>query len=97
MRHAFVVVPVFALSFVLSNSFTAVAQLRAPVQWAQAQSSDAINDQGDNAYDRKDYTEAMRLYRQAAAMGNATAEANVGFLYAKGYGVQQDYAQSVHW
>jgi len=97
MRRAFVVVPVFALSFVLSSSFTAVAQLRAPVQWAQAQSSDAINDQGDNAYDRKDYTEAMRLYRQAAAMGNATAEANVGFLYAKGYGVQQDYAQSVHW
>ena len=97
MRHTFVAVPAFALLFILGGSVTAAAQSRAPVQWAQAQSSDAINAQGDNAYDRKDYAEAMRLYRQAAAMGNATAEANVGFLYAKGYGVPQDYAQSVHW
>ncbi|MDE1904171.1 MAG: sel1 repeat family protein [Alphaproteobacteria bacterium] len=97
MRHAFVAVPVFALLLALNSGSTAAAQSHPPVQWAQAQSSDAINQQGDNAYDRKDYAEAMRLYRQAAAMGNATAEANVGFLYAKGYGVPQDYAQSVHW
>lgn len=97
MRHAVVAVPVFALLFVLGGSHTVAARSRAPVQWAQAQSSDTINAQGDNAYDRKDYAEAMRLYRQAAAMGNATAEANIGFLYAKGYGVPQDYAQSVHW
>ena len=97
MRRAFVAVPVFALLFVLSSSLTVAAQSPAPVRWAQAQSSDAINQQGDNAYDRKNYAEAMRLYRQAASMGNATAEANIGFLYAKGYGVPQDYAQSVHW
>lgn len=97
MRYAFVAVLAFALSCFLSSSFTTAAQSRASVQWAQAQSSDAINQQGDNAYDRKDYAEAMRLYRQAAAIGNATAEANIGFLYAKGYGVSQDYAQSVHW
>jgi len=96
MRHAFVAVPVLALLFFLGADVTAAAQSRAPVQWAQAQSSDAINAQGDTAYERKDYTEAMRLYRQAAAMGNATAEANVGFLYAKGFGVPQDYAASVH-
>ena len=96
MRHAFIAVPVFALLCVLS-SFSATVQSRAPAQWAQAQSSDDINQQGDNAYDRKDYVEAMRLYRQAATMGNALADANIGFLYAKGYGVPQDYAQSVHW
>ena len=97
MRHAFVAVPVFALLCALSSGSTAAAQSHTPVKWTQAQSSDAINQQGDNAYDRKDYAEAMRLYRQAAAMGNVTAEANIGFLYAKGYGVPQDYAQSVHW
>lgn len=97
MHHVFVAVPVFVLLVVLGGSSIATAQLRAPAQWVQAQSSDTINAQGDNAYDRKDYAEAMRLYRQAASMGNATAEANMGFLYAKGYGVPQDYAQSVHW
>lgn len=97
MRHAFVAVPVLALLFVLSSSFTAVAQSRAPVQWAQAVSPEDANRRGDDAYDRKDYVEAMRWYRQSAAQGYALGEANIGFLYAKGYGVPQDFKEAVHW
>lgn len=74
-----------------------VAQSRAPTQLAQAVSGEEANRRGDAAYDRKDYAEAMRWYRIAANEGYALGEANIGFLYAKGFGVQQDFKESVRW
>ena len=35
--------------------------------------------------------------KQAAAQGNAEAQNNLGFLYAKGSGVPQDYVQAAKW
>ena len=43
----------------------------------------------------KDYAEAARLYRLAAAQGHATAQSNLGFMFYKGQGVAQDHAEAV--
>jgi TPR repeat protein len=75
----------------------ASAQSGTPLLLVQAISPADANRQGDDAYERKDYAEAMRWYRQAADQGYALGQANVGFLYAKGLGVSQDSAAAVHW
>jgi len=97
MHRSFIAAPAVAVLLALSAGDSAAAQTYVPDQLAQALSPHDANQRGDEAYDHKNYAEAMRWYRQASAQGYAVAEANIGFLYAKGYGVPQDYAQSVHW
>jgi TPR repeat protein len=46
---------------------------------------------------RKDYTEARRLYDQAAAAGYAMAMNNIGGMYEGGDGVARNYAESARW
>lgn len=46
---------------------------------------------------RKNYTEAVRWYRMAAAQGNADAMNNLGVSYSSGLGVRQDFAEAVRW
>ncbi|BCK87356.1 hypothetical protein MIZ01_1134 [Sideroxyarcus emersonii] len=53
--------------------------------------------QGDLYYRQKDYSSAIKLYRESANLGNAVAQAALGFMYANGLGVPQDYMQAVHW
>ena len=48
----------------------------------------------DNA---QDYHEAVRWYRKAAEQGDASAQTNLGFMYAEGHGVAQNYAEAVRW
>lgn len=43
------------------------------------------------------YREAERWFRLAADQGDATAQANLGFLYANGYGLPRDYVQAYFW
>jgi TPR repeat protein len=50
-----------------------------------------------SAYGRSDYATAMRLFRRLADQGNADAQANLGFMYQNGQGVQQDDKQAVVW
>lgn len=45
----------------------------------------------------QNYGEAMRLFRQAADLGNAGAMRNVGLMYDAGQGVTTDYAEAVRW
>jgi TPR repeat protein len=45
----------------------------------------------------KDYIEAVRWYRLAAAQGNAYAQNNLGWMIANGEGVAQDKAEAVRW
>lgn len=45
--------------------------------------------------ERQDYYEAVRLYRQAADLGHASAKVNLGYAYENGHGVQRDYHESV--
>jgi TPR repeat protein len=52
---------------------------------------------GNQAYERKDYAQAMRWYRVAADQGNAQAQSNIGILYEHGLGVAQDSAEARAW
>ena len=52
---------------------------------------------GSAAYDRGDYTTALRLWRPLAHQGDAPAQYKLGIMYAQGKGVPQDYAEAVIW
>lgn len=49
------------------------------------------------AYERGDYTQAARLFRPFAEQGVASAQFNLGAMYAKGQGVPQDYQAALKW
>ncbi len=49
------------------------------------------------AYQNKNYHKALVLYLPLAEQGNATAQYNLGRMYAKGEGVSQDKGQAVLW
>src|SRR5262245_23346172 len=49
------------------------------------------------AYDRGDYVQAMRLFRQLADKGHQWAQRRVGSMYAEGKGVAQDYQEALKW
>ena len=59
--------------------------------------ADDIFRYGKAADGRRDYTEALALYRKAAEAGNAGAMAGLGGMYAMGHGVARDDAQAVAW
>ena len=52
-----------------------------------------------DAYKRKDYKTAYKLFLPLAEQGNAFAQAqfNLGAMYFKGDGVPQDYKEAVKW
>jgi TonB family protein len=52
---------------------------------------------GNDYLAKKDYASAMTWFRKAAEKGNGAAENNVGWLYEKGWGVNQDYAEAFKW
>ena len=52
---------------------------------------------GEAAYQRRDYETAVRLWRLAGDEGNVYAQFNLGLLYSSGQGVPQDYAQALMW
>ncbi len=52
---------------------------------------------GLDAFDRGDHHTAMKEWRPLAERGNEAAQASLGFMYAKGQGVAQDYQEAVRW
>jgi TPR repeat protein len=52
---------------------------------------------GMNAYDRADYSTALRMWRSLADQGNPAAQSNLALMYAKGQGVPKDYVQAYMW
>ena len=52
---------------------------------------------GLDAYDRKDFKTAYKLWLPLAEQGNAKAQINLGFMYANGLGVLQDYKEAAKW
>jgi TPR repeat protein len=52
---------------------------------------------GADAYDRGDYATALREWRPLVEQGDATAQYNLGLLYANGQGMPQDDAQAGKW
>ena len=52
---------------------------------------------GEDAYNRGDFTTALREWRPLAERGEALAQYNLGLLYRKGRGVPQDDVQARQW
>jgi TPR repeat protein len=52
---------------------------------------------GLDAYDRKDYQEAVKWFRLSAEQGDANAQSNLGKVYHNGQGVPQDYVLAHMW
>ena len=45
----------------------------------------------------QDNSAAVKLYRQAAALGDADAQNMLGTMYENGWALQQDYVKAVWW
>ena len=54
-------------------------------------------DEAVAAYERGDYTAAIRGFRKAAEQGNAVGQVNLGHAYAEGRGAPQDYQEALKW
>ena len=52
---------------------------------------------GEDAYKRGDYKEAVKWYGLSAKQGFAKAQNNLGVMYDRGQGVAQDYVQAHKW
>jgi uncharacterized protein len=52
---------------------------------------------GMDAEKRKDYKEALRLYRLSAEQGNPFGQHGLGQMYNLGRGVPQDYKEALKW
>ncbi len=53
-------------------------------------------DKGLRAEKAGDYPQALKWYRMVADEG-ASAECNIGTMYAQGYGVTQNYQEAMRW
>ena len=71
----------FILTFLLLISYSAFADF----------------DRGLAAYERGDYATAYREFRADAEQGHATAQHNLGVMYANGQGVTKNDAEAVRW
>ena len=54
-------------------------------------------EKGLNAYEKEDYSTALREWTPLAEQGDALAQYNLGLMYDKGQGVPQDYKTAVKW
>ena len=54
-------------------------------------------DDASAAYERGDYVQAMKLFRQLAEQGRQWAQRRLGSMYAEGKGAPQDYQEAVKW
>ncbi len=52
---------------------------------------------GVDAFKRKDYKTAYKLFLPLAEQGDADAQYMLGFMYLRGDGVPQDYQEAVKW
>jgi len=78
----------------LGGKFTYLTQRR-PIKTAQ---SDCEIRGGEYvAYDRADYSTALRIWLPLAQAGDASAQTYVGEIYEKGLGLTADYEAAAHW
>jgi uncharacterized protein len=54
-------------------------------------------DDAGAAYERGDYVQAIKLFRQLAEQGHQWAQRRLGSMYAEGKGVPQDYQEALKW
>src|SRR5215510_411177 len=54
-------------------------------------------DDASAAYQRGDYVQAIKLFRQLAEQGHQWAQRRLGLIYAEGKGVPQDHQEAIKW
>jgi TPR repeat protein len=59
-------------------------------------SVDPLED-GVAAYQRGDFSTALRLFQPLAERGDASAQCNIGVMYEQGRGVAQNYREAMRW
>ena len=52
---------------------------------------------GLEAYERGDFSNALRIFRLAAEQGDSKAQYNLGMMYMEGHGVPQDFRKAIKW
>ncbi len=75
------------------RNFIAIARAIAPWLRLAARNEDKARE----AYDRGDYTTALRQWRPLAESGHAEAQNQLGVMYEYGRGVVQDHAAAMRW
>ena len=70
--------------------FTAIILMAG--QGAQAELQDGID-----AYEKGNYSAALKEFKRLAAKGDAVAQSALGFMYVGGQGVPQDYKKAAVW
>jgi hypothetical protein len=53
--------------------------------------------EGNAAYEKKDYPVALAKFKLAAAQGVSEAMSNIGVMYEYGEGVEKNFAEAVRW
>ena len=61
------------------------------------ESAEELYKKGNEYYNKSDFAEAVKYYRQAAEKGHASAQLDLGYCYDTGKGVQQNYAEASKW
>lgn len=93
MRLCWIQGLVIAGTVALSPAFAGAAPAdQAAAAPAASQLNDALT-----AYNHGDYPTAYRLWLPLAERGNAHAQNNIGFMYAQGQGMAQDYTAALGW
>ena len=59
--------------------------------------ADAVTDNCLEAYKKQEYSVAARMCREEAERGSAESAFTLAVLYAKGWGIEMDYAQAIVW
>ncbi len=59
--------------------------------------ANAITKEGVATASQEDFAEAFQLCKPLAEQGDADAQNRVGWMYSKGKGVPQDYAEALKW
>lgn len=66
--------------------------------WACQAAAGPLRDQaGIAAFRHADYAAAVAIFGPLAAAGDPVAQAYLGYMYAYGYGVPQDYVEAANW
>ena len=82
----------------LAGSGWASAGSPSPTPQAKtANSSASLFQSAASAYERKNYPVALKIFTKLAEQGDASAQFNLGVMYANGEGVPKDASQAVTW
>lgn len=61
------------------------------------QNAHALNDQAKQLIEQQKFEEAIPILKQAAELGNAESQYNLGYSYRAGTGIDQDIEKGIYW